>query len=453
MDILKKNLDRINKGHHRSVKAKKNIIYSFFLKSISIVIGFILVPLVLGYLDAERYGIWLTLSSILAWFSFFDIGLSNGLRNRFAEAIADNDTALAKTYVSTTYAILGLIFIVLGLIFFIISPNLNWQKILNSTIIDNHEFDLIAKIVFLFFIIRFFLNILGSILLGDQRPAINNSINPLANVFSLLIIILLIQTTNGSLILLSATLSITPVIVLFVASVYFFNRDYKLYRPNFRYIDFKKSKFLIGLGINFFIIQIAAVILFTSNNIIITQFFTPVEVTKYNIAFKYFNAMYLIFSIIMTPFWSAFTEAYHIKDIDWIKKTVSQLFKIWRYIAIGIILVLVASKYVYQIWIGSEIEIPFILSLSLAIFTLIISFNSIYIAFINGVGKVRLQLYHSVFIILVNIPLSIILIKFTSFGFSSVVIANIICQLFVFLWAPLQYKKIINDTAHGIWFK
>lgn len=453
MNYFQQIYSRITTGHKRSVKAKKNIIYSFFLKSISIIIGIILVPLVLSYLDIERYGIWLTLSSIIAWFSFFDIGLSNGLRNRFAEAIADNNTSLAKTYVSTTYAILGILFICLLFIFFIINPHLNWQRIINTTIVDNHELSLIAKIVFLFFIIRFFLKSIGSILLADQRPAINNLFNPASNVLSLIIIFILIKTTQGSLILLSATFSITPVIIFLIATIYFFNKDYKSVRPNINYINLNKSKDLLGLGFNFFIIQIAAIILFTSNNIIITQFFSPIEVTKYNIAFRYFNVMFLLFTIITTPFWSAFTEAYHTKDIKWIKITVTKLFKIWRYIALGIILMLIVSKYIYQLWIGTEIQIPFILSLSLAMFTLIITFNSIYIFFLNGIGKIRIQLYHSIFIILVNIPLSIFLIKFTNLGFSSVVWANIICQMIVFYWAPTQYKKIINNTAKGIWNK
>ncbi|GAH31869.1 unnamed protein product, partial [marine sediment metagenome] len=78
----------LSTGHPRSIRAKKNIFASFGLKGISILISFLLVPLVLNYIDITKYGIWLTLSSIIGWFGFFDIGLGNGLRNKFAEAIA-----------------------------------------------------------------------------------------------------------------------------------------------------------------------------------------------------------------------------------------------------------------------------------------------------------------------------------------------------------------------------
>ena len=104
----------INRGHQRSVKAKRNILASIFIKGISIAINLVLVPLTIDYVNPSRYGIWLTLSSIIGWFSFFDIGLTQGLRNKFAEAKTKGDDAIAQVYVSTTYAILAIIFGFLG---------------------------------------------------------------------------------------------------------------------------------------------------------------------------------------------------------------------------------------------------------------------------------------------------------------------------------------------------
>jgi O-antigen/teichoic acid export membrane protein len=87
---LKDNLLGIlNNGNVRSVKAKKNIIASFGIKGISIIIGFIFVPLLIDYLGTFEYGIWITLGSIVGWINYFDIGLGNGLRNKFTEALAN----------------------------------------------------------------------------------------------------------------------------------------------------------------------------------------------------------------------------------------------------------------------------------------------------------------------------------------------------------------------------
>src|SRR5690554_1864816 len=119
-------LNQLNKGQGRTVKAKKNILGSIFIKGASIAISLVMVPLTIEYVNPSRYGIWLVLSSIVGWFSFFNIGLTHGLRNKFAEAKAVGDESTAQTYVSTTYATLALIFGAVWIIFLLVNPFLDW---------------------------------------------------------------------------------------------------------------------------------------------------------------------------------------------------------------------------------------------------------------------------------------------------------------------------------------
>ena len=119
IESLIMNLDLRNflkKGDARSVVVKRNIVGSFFLKCISILISLQVVPLTINFVNPTQYGIWLTLSSIIAWLSYFDLGFAHGFRNRFAESKAKNDIELAKKYVSTTYAVLFIIFFTILLI-------------------------------------------------------------------------------------------------------------------------------------------------------------------------------------------------------------------------------------------------------------------------------------------------------------------------------------------------
>src|ERR1035437_1248303 len=91
------NLSGFGIGHSRTVRAKKNITISLVLRGVSIFISLIMVPLTIHYISPVKYGIWITLSSIVGWFGFFDIGLGHGLRNRFAEALAAKKHELAQT--------------------------------------------------------------------------------------------------------------------------------------------------------------------------------------------------------------------------------------------------------------------------------------------------------------------------------------------------------------------
>ena len=109
--MFDKVLGFIRKGNSRSVKAKKNILWMLFIKGGNILIGLLLVPLTLGYVDSETYGLWMALSSMVAWIHFFDVGINNGLKNNLAQALAAGEYEKAKVYVSTTYAILCLIFV------------------------------------------------------------------------------------------------------------------------------------------------------------------------------------------------------------------------------------------------------------------------------------------------------------------------------------------------------
>jgi O-antigen/teichoic acid export membrane protein len=437
------------KGHRRTVQAKKHILASFAFKGASIVVSFIFVPLILGYLDAERYGIWLTLSSIIGWVSFFDIGLGNGLRNRLTEAIAIGDHNLAKTYVSTTYAILGIILMVIIVLFSLINPFLNWQKILNSSIIIGQELSIIAMIIFVFFILRFFFKLIGTILMADQRPAINNAFGPIGNVIALVIIFILTKTIPGSLTLLSIVLSIIPVLVLFIATIYFFNNDYKKYRPEIEYIDMTKSSDLLSLGFKFFYFQIASLIFFSTSNFLIAQLSDQKAVAEYNIAYKYFFIVNMVYGIILTPFWSAVTDAYSKNDFKWIKRLLNKLNLLSLLMASVLFVMLLCSNYIYTIWVGNKIIIPFRLSAIIMIYMLIQLFVAPYSTFINGIGKLKFGLFLITFKLLIYLPTALILGRLH--GAFGIVSAMAIVQIPSLVFEPLQVYLILSKKAKGIW--
>jgi len=134
------------------------------------------VPLTINYVNPTQYGIWITLSSIIAWVSFFDIGFGHGLRNRFAEAIAVSDIELARKYVSTTYAVLILIFCTVFILFVIANFFINWSLILNAPQIMASELSVLSLIVVGFFCLQMVLRVIRTILLADQKPALASGI-------------------------------------------------------------------------------------------------------------------------------------------------------------------------------------------------------------------------------------------------------------------------------------
>lgn len=439
------------KGHQRTLEAKKNIAASIAIKGISIAINLALVPLTIHYVNPTQYGIWLTLSSIIAWFGFFDIGFGNGLRNRFSEAKATGNTEKARTYVSTTYAILTLIFSTVWLIFIAANYFINWSKILNTPNEMSAELTLLAILVFGFFCLRIILLTINTILIADQKPAIAGLADTLGQLLALLIIFLLVKTTKGSLIALALSLGFAPLLVLITLSFLFFNGKYKLISPSIKNVDFSYAKDIMNIGFKFFLIQIGVMVIFQTSNIIISQMLGPEQVTVYNIAYKYFFVLSMAFMIIVSPFWSAFTEAYTKQDFAWMKGVIKKLNLIWL-LCIPIALIMLGlANIIFKLWIGNSVTIPIEVSIFLAIYVLLANRFNLFIFLINGIGKIQLQLYVYLSVCLIYIPIAVYFCKW--FGLKGIVWANIIVAIVFSIISEIQINKLMNNKAKGIWNK
>lgn len=438
-------------GHERSVKTKKNILSSILIKCFSIVISFLLIPLALDYLNPINYGIWLTLTSVIGWFAFFDIGLGNGLRNKLAEAFAKNDKVLARTYISTSYIVLTAIIGIVYVAFYLIFPYVNWSDLLNTPAAMNAEISRLVFIVFSLFSLQFIIKLITMILKADQRPAFSTGINTLASLLSLIFIFALTKTTQSSLLWLSVGISAANIVAPLVATLWFFSTDYRSYIPSFKFVKLAYAKDLMGLGFAFFIMQFAALVIFSTDSYIIAKLYGPEEVTPYNIAFKYFSIVSMAFGIITTPFWTAYTDAYHKNDFEWIRRTTRKLGFFWVVMCVLVVAMLLFSNTFYELWVGDKVKIPFLLSLSMGIWILISTWTTIFGNFLSGVGKIRLSLYHSLFVIVINIPLSIFLARYLNMGSAGVMLATCLCVLPQVFLHPIQYKKIVSGKAKGIW--
>ena len=206
--------------------------------------------------------------------------------------------------------------------------------------------------------------------------------------------------------------------------------------------------------------EISAIVLstffiFGSASIVLTQLIGPESVTSYNIVFRYFSIINMIFYIILSPAWTGFTDAFYRKDFVWIKNTVKKLNKIGIILITFTIFMVLISGSIYDIWIGKnrDFDIPFLLTMSMGLYVIAMTVVSPYMYFLNGSGKIFLQFILSIIIIISYIPLTIILFKVFNLGVASVVIASIMSLVPFLIFMPIQYYKIINNRAKGIWNK
>ncbi|WP_165750054.1 lipopolysaccharide biosynthesis protein [Cellulophaga sp. Z1A5H] len=437
----------------RTQNIAKHIGWSTLFKGGSILANFLLVPITIDYLDQENYGVWLTLSSFISWFSFFDIGLGNGLRNKFAEAKAIGDMKLAKAYVSSAYYTITFISLILVVLFLIANTYIDWTNVFNTDVSLQKDLSILMPVIVGFFGLQLVSKLITTIYTADQNHSLQGKIDFFTKLLSLIVVWFLTKTNDSSLLIFGIVFSVLPVIILIGLNFFAFSTKYKDYKPSIKLWKKEHIKDIMSVGISFFIIQIAAIVLFSTDNFIIIKLFGPTEVVPYNLAYKYYSILVMGYSIIIAPYWSSFTEAYTKGDLDWIKKSVKNIQKIWLLIPLGLIIMLILSKWFFKIWVGEEIKISLELSLAMILFVILMTYNMIFVNFINGTGKVKLQLITALISMTINIPLSILFVKVFHWGLSGVVLATCVSLGYSVILRPIQYKKIINKTATGIWNK
>lgn len=442
---------RITTGNERSVKVKKNFVASLGIKGVSIAVTFFLVPITLGYVSDELYGIWLILSSLLMMVQYFDIGFTLGLKNKLAEAIAKNDIQRGKELVSTTYMMMIIIFIPLCIILEIITPFIPWARFFNTSEIYNSAIVSALQIMFVCICLQMIVNSLVSVLSAYQKTAMAALFPVLGNLLSLIVIYFLSKFTTPSLAKLAFAISTMPVIVITIASLYLYNTTYKNISPSFKSIKFNLVKDLFNLGAKFFLIQVQIIVLYQATNILISNVSNPIEVANYNVAYRYINMSLMVFNILLTPLWPAFTDAYVKKDFMWMKSVYKKLTKVLL-LTIGIIiLMIIASPVVYKLWVGDKMNIPFLMTLSVGIYVMIHTWDSLQVTLINGIGTVKLQTYLTLIGLVFNIPLALLLGKYM--GAIGVVTSMTTINIIYALVFTLQINKLINNKAQGIWSK
>lgn len=426
---------------------------SFLYKGGAILANLLLVPLSIAFLDNENYGIWLTLSSFIAWFTFFDIGLGHGLRNKFAEAKSQGDSERAIGYVSTAYFAIGTIGILFLIVSILVSYFVDWTVIFNTSNALRAPLQLLMPIVFGSFALRLIFTLIISIYTADQNHSMQSKVSFITAVGSLLLIWMLTYTTESSLLLFGALFSVFPVLVLLGLQIYGFSTRFEKYRPRLKYVKREYFRDIFGLGVSFFVIQISVIAMFSTDNFIITQLFNPESVVPYNIAYKYLGLGLMAFDMILMPYWSSITVAYAKGEISWIRKSIKNLMKFALAAVVLIFIMVLISPYIYKLWLGELVSVPFLLTGIIALYFVITVLYSPFNYFINGIGKIKLHMYSFGIGALLNIPLSIFLVRYVGLGVEGVMLATIICIFPNLILFPMQYFKIINNTATGIWNK
>lgn len=415
---------------------------SFIFKLLAIFCSFLIIPLMIKYLGNEQYGIWSTLLSIISWITLFDIGIGNGLRNKISESLAKDNIKDAQIYISSGYIIIGIISIILLSIFLFVSIFIPWQSVFNTKLVSNDELEIVMNTTAIFLFINFWLSLINQVFNGTHKTSFVIFNQFLSNFLSLIFVYMLYKYSDGSLIKLTFFYGFSLVITNIVLSIWFFKRNINLI-PRFSLYSKKYIKSIVSLGYKFFIIQIAVIIMFSSDKVLITQLFGPQYVTSYDVVFKLFSIITMVHTLLMAPLWSSYSDAYHRKDFEWIRLMIKKQLKISLLFVSATVLLIIFSKLIINLWIGNDLDIDYSLIFSMSLYTIVLIYGNIVTYILNGIDKLNIQVFTSILTIIINIPIVIFIVKFFETGLYGVVIGTVVTMIASVLIVSVNVYKMI----------
>lgn len=438
---------RIVGTHELSSVYFKQVNASIIIKSLSILISIIYVPIVLGFLDQEKYGIWVTLTTLVNWITILDIGMGGGMRLKLSEAIALRQIKQGRIYVSTTYGIIGGIFLLVLIAFHFINPFLNWQSILNSSLISQSELARITSISVTFIILGFILQPVSLVYLAHGNSAAGGVIQLLSSGIILLLILLAsLLAEKGNIILLAWIITGIPVLVYTVASIYTYYFKFPHFRPLFKLIKIGESGNLLNLSLQNFVNSVTFTIIYASIPFLIAHLFSPNEVTIYSIANSIFNLPIIFITLLAAPFLPLVTLAFTKHDYNWIGTMLKKLNKISLVIVAGTVIMVILSPFIYHIWIGDKVAIPIVLSASLGLYAIVNVLQVPYATFTNGTGKIGIFTILSPISLGIFITFSILISRLLN-NVIGVPLTLSFISLIGLIILPLWLKKYLKENS------
>jgi O-antigen/teichoic acid export membrane protein len=133
------------------------------------------------------------------------------------------------------------------------------------------------------------------------------------------------------------------------------------------------------------------------------------------------------------------------------RRSFKRLKQVFYLSVVGGVGLLACADPIFKLWMGDSVKIPLSIAIAVFVYSNLMSWLTICIFPINGIGKVKLQFYSSILELILIGPIAIVLAHY--FSTPGIILAPILVSLPRAIWAPVQLNKLIARRASGIWFK
>lgn len=415
-------------------------------KGVGLLTMLIAIPLTASYLGNERFGLWLTISSIVTMLSFADLGIGNGLLSAIADANGRGDRAAARRYVSSAACLLLASGVVLMAAFAVAYPWIPWAAVYNLKSYQGvAEAGPVTLVLVLCFALSMPLGVVQRVQAGYQEGFGSSLWVCLGSVLSLGAIILAVRLKAGLPGLVLA-MNGAPVLATLANWIVQFGWQRPWLRPSPDAVDRVAVRRVLRTGLLFLTLQLAIAIGYQSDNIVIAQVLGEDQVPQYAVPARLFTISPMLLGFLLAPLWPAYGEAIARADVAWVKRTLRRSLLIGALVNVPPSLILMAfGAPIVRMWVGEQAHITpsLVLLLGLGCWSMLNSLAGPFAVLLNGANVVRFQVVCSVLMAATNLPISIYLAH--KIGVSGVVWGTVLAQAaFVFLPISLYVPRLLR---------
>lgn len=427
----------------RSKKLKANIIISVILKGLGTILSFMLLPLTVHYLSEVEYGVWVTLFSVLNWINMLDMGIGLGLRNKLAEAVAQENISDMRSYISTgigTMLLIGLVFL---FVFHAGMQFVTMQKLFNTTLLSENELYQATYYTGFFIIVSFVLSIINQIYYAYQKAAMVGGIGITHSLIMLMVVYYLTLQPDHQLLYFVFAFGIAMISSRLTFIWWFFKKEYMVI-PRWRYFAISKVRSISKLGIRFFIIQICCIFGYTFNNFLITEFLGPECVRTFDILSKIISFSLVLQTLVTTPLWSAYTEAYVRRDYSWMRKA------FWKsiYLTAGLIFSIVIGSFfmdpLIYLWMHIRLDYSSTLLCLIGLYYAEILICNALCMILNGIGDINVQLFAWIFAAVSVVPFTYFFSCVMGMGLEGIAFGMVLSMIWLDVVLPIKVWLLLK---------
>ncbi len=351
-------------------------------------------PLARQNLSPELFGVWMMLSSLLAFMAFADLGVGNGVLNRVTRACAVHDDLMLRRTLFSGYAITICVSLLLVLTWFFW---LQWSAeptALAGEISPANRIEVLNALSA--FVLILAINIPASLVqrlqLGMQEGYWNGIVQFASSILTLIAVPLTLHLNGGVEMLVIATIGMQAAANVINTLIWLVRHQFLRFNRWQSAIDAGTFIELFRAGGLFFLLQAAAAFAFQSDAIVITQTLGQAAYGDFAVVQKLFLFVSSLLTAAIAGLWPAFGDALARNDKEWAFKTLSRGVAIAAFISItGVVILSIAMPWIMAFWMHNLVNPPGTLIAALAIWTVIDSITAVLAAYMNGANILRAQ--------------------------------------------------------------